>query len=182
VHSPILLATSPEANSGKTTLLNLASYLVRNSLCSVSITGAALFRSIEKWRPTFVIDEADSVLVDNEDLKAVINSGWTRGQSVIRCDPKTNEPRPYTTFCPKALGMKGRKLPDTTLSRAIIIEMQRKRPHEQVADFDHIDDAELASLRARCARWALDNADKVMWRYRGASTTAPGRTGRQCWP
>jgi Protein of unknown function (DUF3631) len=161
VHSPILLATSPEANSGKTTLLNLVGYLVRNSLCSVSISGPALFRSIEKWQPTFVIDEADTVVASDEDLKAVINSGWTRGQSVIRCDPKTNDPRTYTTFCPKALGMKGRKLPDTTLTRAIIIEMQRKRPHEQVADFDHIDDGELAELRARCARWAQDNAERV---------------------
>jgi hypothetical protein len=161
VHSPLFLATSPEANSGKTTLLGIITLLVRNSLCSVSISGPALFRSIEKWQPTFVIDEADSALVDNQDLKSVINSGWTRGQSVIRCEVKTNEPKPYSTFCPKALGMKGRKLPDTTLSRAIIVEMQRKRPSEKVADFDHIDDDDLAELRARCARWAADNAEQV---------------------
>jgi hypothetical protein len=161
VHSPLFLATSPEANSGKTTLLGIVGLLVRNSLCSVSISGPALFRSIEKWQPTFVIDEADDALVDNPDLKSVINSGWTRGSSVIRCDPETNDPKPYSTFCPKALGMKGRKLPDTTLSRAIIIEMQRKRPSEQVADFDHVDDEGLAQLRARCARWAQDNAERV---------------------
>jgi hypothetical protein len=88
VHSPLFLATSPEANSGKTTLLGIVSLLVRNSLCSVSISGPALFRSIEKWQPTFVIDEADDALVDNQDLKSVINSGWTRGSSVIRCDPR----------------------------------------------------------------------------------------------
>src|SRR5258707_10372160 len=52
VHSPILLATSPLPNSGKTTLLKVVGFLVRNGLSSVSITGPALFRSIEKWTPT----------------------------------------------------------------------------------------------------------------------------------
>ena len=157
VHSPILLATSAEANSGKSTLLGIAGFLVRRSLLSVSISGPALFRSIEKWCPTFVIDEADTVLVSNEDLKEVINSGWTRGQSVVRCDPETNDPRPYSTFCPKVIGMKGRRLPDTTLSRAIIIEMKRKLPDETVTDFDHLDDDGLARLRQQLARWAADN-------------------------
>jgi Protein of unknown function (DUF3631) len=158
VHSPLLLATSAEANSGKSTLLGLLGFLVRRALLSVSISGPALFRSIEKWCPTFVIDEADTVLVNNEDLKEVINSGWTRGQNVIRCDPETLDPRPYSTFCPKAIGMKGRKLPDTTLSRAIIIELQRKLPDETVTDFDHLDDKGLARLRRQLARWAADNA------------------------
>jgi putative DNA primase/helicase len=158
VHSPLLLVTSAEANSGKSTLIGIIGFLARRALLSVTITGPALFRSIEKWQPTFAIDEADTVLVNNEDLKEVINSGWTRGQNAIRCDSETNEPRPYSTFCPKAIGMKGRKLPDTTLSRAIIVEMKRKLPDEIVDDFDHIDDAELAKLRRQLARWADDYA------------------------
>jgi Protein of unknown function (DUF3631) len=159
VHSPLLLATSAEANSGKSTLLGLLGFLVRKALLSVSISGPALFRSIEKWNPTFVIDEADTSLVNNDDLKEVVNSGWTRGQSVIRCDPETNDPRPYSTFCPKAIGMKGRKLPETTLTRTIIIEMKRKLPTETVADFDHLDNEDLSVLRRRLARWADNNAE-----------------------
>jgi putative DNA primase/helicase len=161
VHSPILLATSAEANSGKSTLLGLIGFLARQALLSVSISGPVLFRSIEKWGPTFVIDEADTSLVNNNDLKEVVNSGWTRGQSVPRCDPETHDPRPYSTFCPKALGMKGRKLPDTTLSRCLIIEMQRKLPSETVADFDHLDDDGLARLRRQLARWAIDNGAEL---------------------
>jgi putative DNA primase/helicase len=161
VHSPILLATSAEANSGKSTLLGVIGFLVRRSLLSISITGPALFRSIERWQPTFAIDEADTSLVNNEDLREVVNSGWTRGQAAVRCDPETNEPRPYSTFCPKAIGMKGRKLPDTTLSRAIIIEMKRKLPGEVAQDFDHIDDDALAMLRRKALRWANDNAEAL---------------------
>jgi putative DNA primase/helicase len=161
VHSPILLATSAEANSGKSTLLGTVSYLVLRGMLNVSTTGPVLFRSVEKWGPTFLQDEGDVAFVENEDLRAIVNSGWTRGTGILRCDPDTNEPRLYSTFCPKAIGMKGRKLPDTTLSRCIIIEMKRKLPTEAVADFDHIDDEGLQRLRRQCLRWANDNADDL---------------------
>jgi hypothetical protein len=52
--------------------------------------------------------------------------------------------------------MKGRKLPDTTLSRGIIIELKRKLPKENADDFDHLDDSELSDLRRQLARWAND--------------------------
>ena len=48
---------------------------MRCGLPNVSISGPALFRSIEKWTPCLIIDEADTTLVDNDDLRAVINSG-----------------------------------------------------------------------------------------------------------
>jgi putative DNA primase/helicase len=161
IHSPLLLVTSAEANSGKSTLLGVIQFLVRRSLVSISITGPALFRSIDLWQPTFMIDEADSAFVNNDDLREVTNSGWTRGQAAIRCDPDTHEPRPYSTFCPKTIGMKGRKLPDTTLSRSIIIEMKRKLPGETTQDFAYVDDEGLAQLRQKAMRWADDNADAL---------------------
>jgi hypothetical protein len=161
VHSPILLVFSPEPDSGKSTLLGVISFLARRTLLSVSITGPVLFRSIEKWLPTFAVDEADEIFARNDDLREVMNSGWTRGQGVPRCDPETNEPRLYPTFCPKVIGMKGKSLRDTTLSRCIRIELQRKLPEETVEDFDHIDDAELFNLRRQCARWALDHANSL---------------------
>jgi hypothetical protein len=158
-HSPLLLVTSPEANSGKTTLLGLVGFLARRALLSVNISGAALFRSLTKWAPTFIVDEADTALVRNDDLKEVMNSGWTRGNGVVRCDPETNDPRVYSTFSPKAIGMKGKKLPDTTLSRAVIIEMKRKRPGEIVQDFNHLDNDNFQTLRRKLVRWGADHGD-----------------------
>lgn len=126
-HSPILLVTSAEKDSGKTTLLGVLNFLMRRSLASVEISGPALFRSITKWQPTLIVDEADKAFVKNDDLRSVINSGWTRGQGVIRCHSETHEPELFSTFAPKIVGMKGRDLEDTTLSRSIIIEMRPKR-------------------------------------------------------
>jgi putative DNA primase/helicase len=163
-HSPILFVTSAERDSGKTTLLGVVNFLTRRSLQSVDISGAALFRSIAKWQPTFIVDEADDALADNIDLRSVINSGWTRGQGVIRCHPDTHEPELFGTFAPKVVAMKGRNLPDTTLSRSIVINMKPARagdPNEKVADFNFCDTPELARLRSQLLRWATDNADAL---------------------
>jgi putative DNA primase/helicase len=157
IHSPILVVTSPEAECGKTTLLNLLGYLVRRALTSVGISAAVLYRSIEKWGPTLIIDEADAAFVQNEELRTVVNSGWTRGQGVLRCEGDEHEPRLFPTFCPKAIGLKGKKLPDTTASRAIVIELKRKLEREEVMDFRHIDDPGLQELRQKLRRYAMDN-------------------------
>jgi putative DNA primase/helicase len=151
------MATSAEPNSGKTTLLGVIGFLVPRSLCTVGTTEAVLFRSMERWDPTIIVDEADTLLVHNEPLRAVINSGWTRGSGVPRCGGGDKDPRVFSTFCPKAIGIKGRKLPDTTMSRCIIIELRRKKPSDRVDHFDHIDNAELVNLRRQAQRWAMDN-------------------------
>jgi hypothetical protein len=160
-HSPMLLVNSAEPDCGKTTLLSVISYLAWKPLTSVEISGPMLYRSIEKWHPTFIIDEADAVLEHNDDLRAVINSGWTRGQGVIRGAPETHEPEMFSTFAPKALGMKGRDLPATTLSRCIELTLKRKLPDEKVADFKYEDDKHLAELRSKLARWAADNGEAL---------------------
>ena len=161
VHSPILLLTSKEPNSGKTTLLELLKYIVPRGLSSAEISAAALYRVIGKLNPTILVDEADTIFRQNDDLRQVINSGWTRGSGVIRCNPDTLEPELFPTFAPKVIGMKGLKLPDTTLSRSIVLTLKRKRRTDIVGDFMHQDDAELRNLRDQLARWAQDNIEKL---------------------
>jgi len=160
-HSPILLITSAEKDSGKSTLLGVINFLARRSLQSVGISGPALFRSLAKWSPTLIVDEADNALSDNIDLRTVINSGWTRGQGVVRCHADTRDPELFSTFSAKVIAMKGRDLPDTTLSRAIVIEMKPRRPNdpgEATADFDHNDREDFTVLRSQLMRWTADKA------------------------
>jgi putative DNA primase/helicase len=72
------------------------SYLAPRAIASVEISKAALYRSIQLWHPSFIIDEFDSVLSSGDDnkaeLRSVINSGHTRGQGVIRCITDENRP------------------------------------------------------------------------------------------
>src|SRR5262249_29964765 len=151
------------------TLLNMISFLTPSALLCVGISEAALFRGIELWEPTIIVDEADVILIDNEPLRSVINTGHTRGGAVPRCIGDDKVPHAFPTFCPKAIGMKGRKLPDTTLSRCIIIEMKRKKRGESVRHFRVVDDDSLRRLREQARRWADDNGEAL----KGAEPVMP---------
>jgi putative DNA primase/helicase len=171
-HSPLLVITSAEPMSGKTTALAVVALLIPRSIRSVEITEAALYRSIRRWQPSFAIDEFDSVLAsdDKAALRSVMNSGHTRGDGVLRVNKdKNNEPEIFPTFCPKAIGMVGRKLPPATLTRCIFVELRRRKKDETVERFKHTDDSGLSDLRRRLYRWSMDNEDKL----RGASPSIP---------
>jgi putative DNA primase/helicase len=162
-HSPMLVMTSAEPNSGKTTALAVISFLVPRSIRSVEISEAALYRSIELWHPTFVIDEFDSVLANDDKaaLRSVINSGHTRGDGVIRCVGDDKTPGLFSTFGPKAIGMIGRRLPSATQTRCIFIELHRRKKGETIERFAYADDAELGDLRRRLRRYSMDNEDAL---------------------
>jgi hypothetical protein len=163
IHSPILNINSAEPESGKSTTLGLISFLAPRCVSSVEISEAALYRAIKLWQPSFAIDEFDSVLASDDKvaLRSVINSGHTRGQGVVRCVGDDKTPELFPTFCPKAIGMCGKKLPAATLSRCVFVELRRKKAGEKVERFEHKDDSGLADLRRRLLRWSLDNEDTL---------------------
>jgi len=163
VYSPILLITSAEKECGKSTLMGIISFLMPRCISSVEVSEAALFRSIERWHPSLCIDEFDDVLKDAEraGLRSVINSGHTRGTGVIRCVEPKYVPTLFPTFSAKCIGMLGRKMPDTTLSRCLIVELQRRLSDEAIEKFEHEDNAELANLRSRLLRWSTDNVETL---------------------
>jgi putative DNA primase/helicase len=161
VHSPILLVSSPEAECGKSTLLGLITYLVPRGLSIVEATGSVIYRMVEKWHPTLIVDEADEIFKNSHELRGIINSGWTRGTGVPRCHPETHEPEFFETFGPKAIGLKGLNVPDTTLGRSIIIDLQRKLPTDQAENFAHLDDDDLAQTRQQLARFAADYTEEL---------------------
>jgi putative DNA primase/helicase len=102
-------------------------------------------------------------------LRSVINSGHTKAQGVLRCVGDDKVPEFFPTFASKVIGMVGRKLPPATLSRCIFVDLRRRRKDEHIEKFNHTDDEELASLRRRLCRWAIDNEDAL----RNAKPTMP---------
>jgi putative DNA primase/helicase len=168
-HAPILRIASAEPESGKTTLLATVSFLVPRPLQTVGISEAALFRSVEKWSPTVMIDEADTILIENEPLRALVNSAWTRGSSVVRCIGDDNEPHAFPTFTPIALAMNGKRLPGSTKSRSIEIWMERKLKSDTCEHFNHLDNESFGQLRQRSLRSALDLSEVL----KGANPIIP---------
>jgi hypothetical protein len=68
---------------------------------------------------------------------------------------------PLFNVLPEGGRYEGRKIPDTTFSRSIVIEMKRKKAGEHVTHFRSIDDNGLAELRRRILRWAEDIGEKL---------------------
>jgi len=158
---PILGITSPEKRCGKTTVLELLGGLAYKPLLASNITPASIYRTIEKNRPCLLIDEADTFLKDNEELRGIVNSGHTRKAAfVIRCNPNTFEPERFSTWAPKAISLIG-KLSDTLNDRAIIIKMKRKTDSEKVERVTQDFDEEHRDLRRMIKRWAIDNTEAL---------------------
>jgi putative DNA primase/helicase len=69
--SPLMVLVSPTKRCGKTSVLIVLYFLTPRSELSSNITAPALFRYIEDVRPTLLIDEADSFVKDNEELRGI---------------------------------------------------------------------------------------------------------------
>jgi hypothetical protein len=155
---PILIIKSAEKRCGKTLLLELLLNLAFRPLPASNITAASLFRAIEKYKPTLLLDEADTYLHYNDELKGIINSGYRSSSSyVVRTVGDDFEPKVFNTFGPKAIAQIDRPQ-ETIMDRGIIIEMRRKKPDERSERLrsDRIFE-ELKHLRQKAMRWAKDN-------------------------
>ena len=158
---PVLAITSPEKRCGKTTLLEILGGLANKPLLASSITPSAIFRTIEKYSPCLLIDEADTFLQDNDELRGILNSGHTRKSAfVIRTNTETLEPERFSTWGPKAIALIG-ALPDTLNDRSIAIKMERKTISEKVKKVSLGFDSDHLQLRRMCQRWANDNAESL---------------------
>jgi hypothetical protein len=74
---------SPEKRCGKTTLLTVLSELVHRPVVASNISSPAFFRVIEETRPTLLIDEADTFLQGNDELRGILNSGYSRKTAYV---------------------------------------------------------------------------------------------------
>lgn len=127
--TPRLALTSPKKRCGKSTALGVLQKLVPRPLPAANITAASFFRAVEKWRPTVLVDEADTFLRGNDELRGILNAGHRRDGCVIRSVGDDHEPRAFKVWAPVAIAMIGR-LPDTLEDRSIVVSMRRKLPNE----------------------------------------------------
>jgi hypothetical protein len=169
--TPRLAFLSPEPGSGKTRALEITELLVPNAVENVSMSPAYLFRRIsaEAGLPTLLIDEVDALFNNNsknqtaEEIRALLNGGHRRGATVGRCvmNGKNPEPVDSPSFCAVALaGLNS--LPDTLMSRSVVIRMRRRAPGEVIESYrrrQHSVEGE--NLFDRIAAWADSVRDEV---------------------
>jgi hypothetical protein len=159
--TPRLALLSPEPSSGKTRVLEVLDLLVPSSMFVFNASPAAIFRSLGQSQVTLLFDEADAVWNkrgrddNHEDLRALLNAGYKRGATIPRCTGPQFEVTHFDAYAAVALAGLG-QLPDTIMSRSVIIKMRRRAPNENVEPFRSRRHADAGhELRDRLAGWAL---------------------------
>ncbi|HUX66893.1 MAG TPA: DUF3631 domain-containing protein [Terriglobales bacterium] len=156
--TPYLSLESPVPQCGKTTVLSLLEAVVCTPRQATATSEAALFRVIEAFKPTLLIDEAEMLLGRGdraEAIRAIANIGYKRGATVPRCigEGTAIHVRDFHVFCPKVFaGIGG--LRGALLDRCIVISMHKRPPEVRLksAKYAPIRRAAIA-LRERLATY-----------------------------
>ena len=162
--STFLNLTSATKRCGKSLLLEVLSELVYRPLpVAGNITPAALFRTIQKFEPTLLLDEIDTYLANDPELRGVLNGSQRRASAfVIRTVGEDFDPQRFATWCPKVLvGIGG--LPDTVLDRSLVLRLERRPPNAApLLRWRDRDKEVIELLRRQLVRWLADNAEAIL--------------------
>jgi hypothetical protein len=159
---PLLLVTGPTKRCGKTRTVEIVGALASRALSVSNITAAALYRVIDKYHPTLLLDEADTFINDDPELRGVVNGGHTRHTArVIRCVGDDSDPTVFSTWCPKLVSMIGTPK-DTIIDRSIVIRLERMARGESVErlrpEHAHL---VFSDRRRQIRRWVDDHLDAI---------------------
>jgi hypothetical protein len=105
-HTPRLVLSSAEPESGKTTVLNALAVICNNGKHFGEVSPAGIFQHIDAMagNATLLIDEADACdFKSNSKMRSIYNEGHRRDGSVLR-GSASGQPRSYQIFAPMACG------------------------------------------------------------------------------
>jgi hypothetical protein len=154
--SPRLNLRSPEAGCGKTTTLDVIATMVPRPIRTENLTAPTLFRLVDQFQPTLLLDEVDSYINQAEELRGLLNAGNKRGSCAYRCAGEGNALRAFKAFAPAILSGIG-SLPGTLHDRSIIIPLLKAQPGE-IANLFNEENLEIETILCRkLARWTRDN-------------------------
>jgi putative DNA primase/helicase len=121
--APLAVITAPEKRCGKSQLLFLLGRLAKRPLTASNVSPAALFRAVDAWRPTLLVDEADAFVRENDELRGIINAGHTRDSAyVVRVVGDDFKPTKFSVWGAKALAGIGH-LADTLVTHCQAFEL-----------------------------------------------------------
>lgn len=146
--TPRVILDSPEPGCGKSRVLEVLALYSHRAKQVANTSTAAVFRLIGQGAdegqepPTFLLDETDTIFgprptPTSEELRGIINAGYKRGATVDRCEGDAASMRTveFPTFAPMALAGLHANMPDTILTRSVVIHMRKRTPDEHVEQF-----------------------------------------------
>ena len=161
--TPRLAVLAPEKACGKTRVLEVTEHLVPNPVRSGASSPAFIIRSAARQddRPTLMLDEIDMVFEYGakwaNEIRILINVGHARGSDIGRVAKENGAfvPERLSSYCALAMaGIDMGRMPDTVLSRSVVINMRRRLPGEQINSWRTKRDGPQAKiLKERVPSW-----------------------------
>jgi hypothetical protein len=162
--TPRLAFLSAEPASGKTRALEILELLVPRPILPVNASPSYLFTCVasENGQPTVLFDEIDTVFGprakdSNEDVRGFLNAGHRKGAvfgRAVYLGSGKRRAEELPAYCAVALAGLG-WLPDTILSRSVVIRMRRRHAGERVEPYRRRQHAAIgAEIRLQIDAWA----------------------------
>ena len=126
-HTLNYLRALGDTGMGKSRFLDVLGILhYKPIFTSGAATASPVFRLIEKWKGTLIMDEADFEKSDeNQDIIKIINMGYERGKHVIRSDKDNLDAvNFFDPYCPKILATR-KVFDDKAVESRCITEVMR---------------------------------------------------------
>ena len=165
--TPRLAIISPEFGCGKSRCIEVLASLCFKGEKLDHHTRSYLMRTVENcWKdlgkpPTLLLDEIDTVFrgkttEESEATRAFANTGYrSSGYYGITEGDKNKTPVKFRTFAPMALAGKGEVIPDSVMTRAIIVRLQMRMAHEVIEDFlENSVEFEAQELSEELSNWS----------------------------
>jgi hypothetical protein len=134
------------------------------AFASGATTVSPIFRIIDKYRGTLILDEADYKYsgADAEIIK-ILNCGYQKGFPVIRSELRKNEyePIPYNVYCPKLIATRERFSDKALESRCLTEVMDYNWRHDIPSILPENFWDEAIELRNHLLQWRFNKYQNV---------------------
>lgn len=163
-HTLNYLRAQGDTGTGKTRYLDVWGHLHYKPIFTTgTTTPAPLFRIIDKWRGTIVMDEADLRNSDeSEQIIKILNQGFEQGKFIMRCDQMdATKLSFFDPFCPKILSTRRSFHDKATESRCItyITSVTERKDIKLNLNDDFFESA--LKLRNKLLMWRFKNYFEV---------------------
>jgi DNA polymerase I-like protein with 3'-5' exonuclease and polymerase domains len=156
------LRATGERGNGKSRFILATGLACYRPVILVNISAAVLYRMVDQYHPTLIIDEANSAQ-DSDDAAAllqVLNAGFQRGAKVMRCDAKASggyDIKTYDPFGAKIIASLKTGESQAFESRCIRVLMERTHRKDIKLRMSDAMFKAAESLRNKLTLWRLRN-------------------------
>jgi len=164
-HITPYLRFTGESGCGKSTALKtIGEICYKPIFCAGAITSAPIFRFIDLFQGTLVLDEFNlNSSSMNEEIIQILNAGYMAGVNVLRCEVGKNKivPRAFNCYGPKLIATRESFQDDALESRCLTIVLRERKRDINLVPSPEEFSRDTQNLRDKLLLFRLHNFNKV---------------------